>query len=109
MSMNHSQILQKFQYDGSRLATIKETCALIGRSYTSVDNDVKAGLLPPWVKMGGKLKSLPMNELAAIKAARVAGQSTEEIKELVASIVKARTERSKLLASQILNESEGGA
>ena len=93
---SHEERLEKFNTATLRpslinFVPIRGVCkALGGRSYSSVDNDVIAGWLPPWVKFGGKLKTLPDYEIDVVIAARMDGKSNEEIKILVAAMVKAR-------------------
>lgn len=76
----------------------KEVCHVRQRSPSSIDNDVIAGTWPPPVKMGGKLKSWPKHEIDYLIAARMAGKSNEEIKELVVSLVEARAHLFKSLS-----------
>lgn len=77
---------------------MKEICRAMGRSYSSIDNDVIAKRLPPPIKLGGKLKSWPKHEVDVLIAARMAGKSNEEIKELVISLITARSDLFKSLS-----------
>lgn len=54
--------------------------------------NIKAGLLPPLVKLGPRMSGLPDHEIDAINRARIAGKSDDEIRQLVRTIVAARTQ-----------------
>jgi prophage regulatory protein len=52
---------------------------------------VKAGLLPPPIKIGIRASAWPADEVAAVNAARIAGKSDADIRMLVARLVGNRT------------------
>lgn len=52
----------------------------------------KQGLFPRPVKLGSRMAAWPENEVAAINAARIAGKSDDEIRELVARLERERAE-----------------
>ena len=62
------------------------------RSHASVDNAIKAGLLTKPVKIGERAVGLPDYEVKAINAARIAGQSETDIRELVTRLHAKRTQ-----------------
>jgi len=51
---------------------------------------VKAGLLPPPIKIGLRASAWPADEIAAINQARIAGRSDDDIRELVAALTSRR-------------------
>lgn len=53
----------------------------------------KQGLVPRPVKLGSRMAAWPENEVAAINAARIAGKSDDEIRQLVARLERERAER----------------
>lgn len=53
---------------------------------------VKAGLLPPPIKIGVRASAWPADEIAAINKARISGYSDDGIRELVAILTNRRTE-----------------
>ena len=53
------------------------------RSDASVYNDIRAGLFTTGVAIGQRSKGWPDYEVKAIAAARIAGKTDEEIRELV--------------------------
>ncbi len=53
-------------------------------------NDIKSGLMTPPVLLGAKSVAWPENEITAINAARIAGKSDDEIRQLVAGLVANR-------------------
>ena len=73
-----------------------EVGARMRRGRTALHVDVKAGLLPPGVKVGARAVAWPSAEIDAVLAARIAGQSETEIKALVRRLV---ADRRKLLAT----------
>ncbi len=62
------------------------------RSHASVYNAIRAGLLPKPVKIGERSVGLPHYEVEAINAARIAGKSETEIRELVKRLHAQRAE-----------------
>lgn len=52
------------------------------------------GLWPPGVRLGLRAKGWPSDECEAVLAARKAGQSDDEIRALVRTLVAARTRKS---------------
>ncbi|OSZ75918.1 AlpA family transcriptional regulator [Hydrogenophaga sp. IBVHS1] len=53
------------------------------RSHASIYNAIKAGLFTKPVQIGQRSVGWPSNEVEAINAARISGQSEDEIRELV--------------------------
>lgn len=62
------------------------------RSNTSIYNDIRAGLFTRPVAIGQRAKAWPDYEVKAIVRARIAGQSEDEIRELVRRLHAKRTE-----------------
>jgi prophage regulatory protein len=62
-----------------------------GKSRSSIYRDIKVGLLPPPVKIGGDRSAWPAYEIDAINRARIAGKSDDQIKQLVSELVDARS------------------
>lgn len=52
---------------------------------------IRAGLFTKPVKIGRRAAGWPAHEVAALNAARIAGKSDEEIRDLVQSLEGART------------------
>lgn len=52
--------------------------------------DVQVGLFTPPLKIGKHAVAYPCSEVAALNAARIAGKTDNEIRELVKSLVAAR-------------------
>ena len=61
-----------------------------GLSRAAVYAYVGKGLLPKAVKIGERASAWPETEIAAVNAARIAGKSDEEIRELVSSLERQR-------------------
>jgi len=66
-------VLNKFQFSKSTLFT-----------------QINAGLMPPSISLGERSKGFILSELDAVLSARVAGQSNDQIKTLVKSLVAKR-------------------
>lgn len=73
--------------------------AALGKKRSALYADVSAGLLTPPVPIGARSVAWPRHEHQAIAAARVAGKSAEEIRELVRKLVAERGATSQRLAS----------
>ena len=63
-----------------------------GDSRSGLHRKVQAGLFPPPVKIGERASAWPEHEVDAVNAARIAGKSDDEIRELVRRLVAARSE-----------------
>jgi prophage regulatory protein len=62
------------------------------RSHASIYNAIRAGLFPAGVAIGQRSKGWPSNEVQAINAARIAGKTDDQIRELVKVLHAKRTE-----------------
>lgn len=73
---------------------IERTKGEVGhRSHTSIYNDIKAGLFTKPVPIGQRSVGWPSDEVKVICAARIAGQSDEQIRELVKQLHAKRAEK----------------
>lgn len=54
---------------------------------------IKQRLMTPPVKLGERVAAWPADEVEAINAARIAGKTTDQIRELVAQLEQQRTTR----------------
>lgn len=73
-----------------RLPAVKK--AMGHRADASIYNAIRAGLFTNGVAIGQRAKGWPDYEVDAINAARVAGKSESEIRELVNALHAKRTE-----------------
>ncbi len=53
---------------------------------------VKDGLLPPLIKISARASAVPVREIEAVNAARIAGRSDDEIRALVRRLQAARAQ-----------------
>ena len=60
------------------------------RSHASIYNAIKAGLFTKPVRIGDRAVGWPSQEVQAIVAARIAGKTPEQIRELVCKLERAR-------------------
>jgi prophage regulatory protein len=67
------------------------------RSHASIYNAIKAGLFTKPVQIGQRAVGWPSSEVQAINAARIAGKSEAEIRELVKQLHAKRLEISGML------------
>lgn len=63
------------------------------RSHASIYGLIRVGLWPQPVKIGERSSGWPSDEVLAINAARIAGQSDEQIRELVKQLHAKRAEK----------------
>lgn len=63
---------------------------VFGKSRSTIDRDVKRGLLTKPVKIGTTSVAWPENEIKAISDALIAGKSLDEIRALVIELEAAR-------------------
>ncbi len=64
-----------------RMSAVKSSTGY--RSHASVYNGIRDGLFPKGVKIGQRSVAWPDTEVYAINAARIAGKTETEIRELV--------------------------
>lgn len=62
----------------------------VGRGRSTTWRDVRAGLMPPSIALGPKCQAWVESEVDAVLAARVAGATEGQIKQLVKQLVAAR-------------------
>lgn len=65
-----------------------ETLIRYGFSSSTLHVRIKEGLIPPPISLGGRAVGFPEHETSAILAAMIAGQSKNEIKALVTSLIE---------------------
>jgi prophage regulatory protein len=63
----------------------------IGKS--TFHNQIKEGLIPPPVSIGGRAVAWPEHEIKAVCLAMLSGKTKDEIKKLVSSLVSQRQTR----------------
>lgn len=74
-----------------RLVQLRETLHIRGRGRTAHYGDIEEGLFTKPVKIGKGKVGWPEREVTAINAARIAGKSEDEIRELVRQLEAQRT------------------
>jgi prophage regulatory protein len=70
-----------------RRPAVERAC---GRKRSALYKDISAGLFPPPIRIGARAVAWARHELQAVAAARLAGQSDDEIRDLVRKLVGAR-------------------
>jgi prophage regulatory protein len=75
----------------SALMRLEQALQYTGEKRSSYFAKAAAGLMPRPVKIGARATAIPMRELEAVNAARIAGQTDEEVRTLVASMHAERT------------------
>jgi prophage regulatory protein len=73
----------------------RDVSALTGKARSTLYADISRGIFPPPVALGAKSVGWPASEVYTINAARVAGKSDAEIKQLVADLVARRKDAMK--------------
>lgn len=74
-----------------RLGAVK---AATGLSRSTIYLRISDGVFPAPVNLGGRAVGWPADEVAAINAARIAGRTDQDIRELVEQLEAARKTRS---------------
>ncbi|UZR27875.1 helix-turn-helix transcriptional regulator [Methylococcus mesophilus] len=72
------------------LLPLEQTLKHAGQSRSAWHRDIQAGLAPKPIKLGVSSR-WPSDEIDALVRARIAGKSTDEIRELVRQLHEART------------------
>lgn len=65
---------------------------LTGRPRSSFYQQISQGLLPPPIKLGARAVGWLASEIEAVNRARIQGKSEDEIRILVASLIKQRSQ-----------------
>lgn len=76
-------------------------CRTGDRSKTSIYNRVKEGLFTTPVKIGAQITGWPDYEVEILVAAKIAGQTPDQIRELVNNLHAQRIERFKALLNPV--------
>ena len=69
-----------------------EARSFLGVGNTTFYEQLNAGLITPCVKLGVHSVAWPKHEIQAIVAARIAGQSDDQIKQLVKQLIADRAQ-----------------
>lgn len=75
---------------GKRMLSIYQARAELNNSRSAERRQIKDGLLTEPVYRGPRTREWPEHEIAIIKAARIAGATDDEIREVVQELMKAR-------------------
>lgn len=75
-----------------KLIKLPEVLGLTAKSRSTHYHEIKIGLMPPPVRLGEQSVAWVESEILAINAARISGQSDEQIKQLVKKLVSDRKE-----------------
>ncbi len=81
-----------------KLIKLPQVLGLNGKSRSTHYHEINIGLMTPPVKLGEQSVAWPEDEILAINRARIAGKSTEEIKQLVTKLVADRKNLSEVAA-----------
>lgn len=73
-----------------RLLKLPDVLKFTAKSRSTHYADIKAGLMTPPVLLGIHAVAWPENEINAINMARISGKNEEEIRLLVANLIKQR-------------------
>ena len=74
----------------SEIWRLSAVIAFTGQSRSSIYAAIPAGLFPPPIKITARAVGWCAEEVRALNAARIAGQSTDQIQVLVGDLVKRR-------------------
>ncbi len=83
---------------GRSLLRLEPARTRFGRSRSAWYDDIAQGLMVPPVHLGPRCSVWPDDELDALMAARIAGRTDAEIRNLVADLVAARKQADKAAA-----------
>lgn len=73
-----------------KLLKLPQVLGLTAKSRSTHYQEIKLGLMPPPVRLGEQSVAWPESEIMAINKARIAGKSTDEIKQLVQHLATER-------------------
>ncbi|KZZ58851.1 hypothetical protein A3762_06670 [Oleiphilus sp. HI0125] len=67
-----------------------EACKTLGIGRTTFYNDINNERMTPGIAVTSRTKAWPSDEVIAVQKARIAGKSTDEIKQLVRELIEKR-------------------
>lgn len=73
-----------------RMQRLPEVLGETGKKKSSHYQDIKDGIFTPPVSMGCRCSAWPDYEVQAIIAARIAGKTTDEVRQLVKQLIEIR-------------------
>jgi prophage regulatory protein len=76
----------------AKLIKLPDVEAISALRCTNIYGAIKVGLFPPPVKVTARASAWVEDEVLAINAARIAGQSDHQIRKLVADLIDARAQ-----------------
>jgi len=74
-----------------RILRLPEVKAITGKSRSTIYLDISEQRFPAPVRLGARMVGWPEDEVAAINAARIRGESDEALRSLVSKILAARS------------------
>jgi prophage regulatory protein len=80
-----------------RIVRKPEALTMLGISKSTLFNRINAGLIPPSINLGGRACGWLEEEIQTVLMALVANRKTDDIKELVKDLVKARKTKGGLI------------
>jgi len=78
--------------DARKLLRLPEVLNLTANKRSTHYFRIKEGLMVPPIKLGERSSAYPADEVTAIVSAHIAGDSLDQIRDLVAQLIKARNE-----------------
>lgn len=75
----------------NNLIRLLPSLVLAAKSRAAFYADIQAGLMTPPVKLSARSVAWPEHEIRAINSARIAGQTNDQIRNLVSRLVEDRT------------------
>lgn len=85
--------------DGFRLLRLPAVQERFGAARSSIYEAISNGVFPGPIKIGPQSSAWPSHEVDAVIAARIAGRSADEIRELVRRLTEERKSLPERLAS----------
>lgn len=73
-----------------KLIKLPQVLGLTAKSRSTHYHEIKIGLMPPPIKFGVQSVAWVESEILAVNAARISGQSDEQIKQLIKKLVSER-------------------
>jgi prophage regulatory protein len=85
------------------ITRIDKASEALARSRATLYRDIKDKLLPPPFLLGGRSVGWLESEINLVQAARCAGKSEKEIRQIVEQLIQSRKQRFSALSGEVCN------
>lgn len=91
-----------------KLLRLPDVCGAVGKSKSALYQAISAGLFVPAVPISSRAVAWPDDEVSALIDARIAGATEDELRELVAELIRNRKRAAPTRAPEVAHDAVAG-